>query len=182
MQHFAANGYEGASLADIAGDVGIKKQSIYTHFAGKDELFLAVYRDSLDKECQFVRHHFRNEAKLSAEQLLRAFLERYYDRYEEHEITKFFMRTIFFPPHHLEKVVMETCSDFVDGLESSLVPAINEGIAAGEIDGKLPGETVVAAYAAVVDALLVELLYGGAERASKRLEATWQVYWKGIRA
>lgn len=40
LRHFARNGYEGASLAHIADDIGIKKQSIYSHFKGKDELFL----------------------------------------------------------------------------------------------------------------------------------------------
>lgn len=29
---FANNGFEGTSLADIAGVVGLKKQSIYSHF------------------------------------------------------------------------------------------------------------------------------------------------------
>ena len=45
--YFAKNGYEGTSLAQIAERVGIKKQSIYSHFDGKDDLFLQVMNDAL---------------------------------------------------------------------------------------------------------------------------------------
>jgi len=62
LSQFTNNGYEGASLATIAQEVGIKKQSIYTHFRGKDELFLEVFHDSLQRELQlqFMKHYFHN--------------------------------------------------------------------------------------------------------------------------
>ncbi|MDQ7864476.1 TetR/AcrR family transcriptional regulator [Peribacillus frigoritolerans] len=34
------------SLSQIAEEVGMKKQSIYAHFKGKDDLFLQVLRDA----------------------------------------------------------------------------------------------------------------------------------------
>lgn len=54
MHHFALRGYEGASLAHIAKDVGIKKQSIYTYFAGKDDLFLQICEDACKFEISMV--------------------------------------------------------------------------------------------------------------------------------
>lgn len=39
LKYFTLHGYEGASLSLIAEDVGMKKQSIYAHFKGKDDLF-----------------------------------------------------------------------------------------------------------------------------------------------
>ena len=38
---FARDGYEGASVADIAAEAGISSGPIYTHFGGKAELFAA---------------------------------------------------------------------------------------------------------------------------------------------
>lgn len=42
-RHFAASGFESASMRDIARDAGMLAGSIYYHFASKDELIAAVY-------------------------------------------------------------------------------------------------------------------------------------------
>lgn len=41
---FAAKGYDGTSIRNITGAVGMLPGSIYYHFASKEELLLAVYR------------------------------------------------------------------------------------------------------------------------------------------
>ncbi|TXK79848.1 TetR/AcrR family transcriptional regulator [Paenibacillus sp. N3.4] len=46
LQFFAIHGYEGASLSQIAENVGMRKQSLYAHFKGKDDLFLQVLQDA----------------------------------------------------------------------------------------------------------------------------------------
>ncbi len=44
---FAAKGYDGTSIRDIAGAVGMLPGSLYYHFKSKDELLLAVYRNGV---------------------------------------------------------------------------------------------------------------------------------------
>lgn len=42
---FAQNGYDFTPLSAVAEQAGIKTPSIYAHFAGKKDLFLAVFDD-----------------------------------------------------------------------------------------------------------------------------------------
>ncbi len=48
-RHFAASGFESASLRDIARDAGMLAGSIYYHFSSKDELIAAVYERGVDQ-------------------------------------------------------------------------------------------------------------------------------------
>lgn len=50
LKYFTIHGYEGTSLSQIAEEVGIRKQSIYSHFKGKDDLFLSVLKDAKEME------------------------------------------------------------------------------------------------------------------------------------
>ena len=52
---FAADGYAGTSLQAIADAAGVTKGALYHHFAGKEELFAAVYdreQDALVAEAE----------------------------------------------------------------------------------------------------------------------------------
>lgn len=52
FEHFAAQGYRGASLAKIAAEVGISQPGLLHHFPNKSALFMAVLfeRDARDLE------------------------------------------------------------------------------------------------------------------------------------
>ena len=41
-QLFAERGYEGTSMGDLAERVGLRKASLFHHYASKDELYCAV--------------------------------------------------------------------------------------------------------------------------------------------
>ncbi len=42
---FATKGYESTSMQEIAQAVGLKKQSLYSHFTGKQELYALILRE-----------------------------------------------------------------------------------------------------------------------------------------
>jgi AcrR family transcriptional regulator len=48
-KRFAERGYEGASMRDIAGDVGMLAGSMYYHFPSKEELLVAVHRAGVSR-------------------------------------------------------------------------------------------------------------------------------------
>lgn len=49
---FAEAGYHGASLDSIAARAGFSKGAVYSNFAGKDDLFLALLEDELDARAE----------------------------------------------------------------------------------------------------------------------------------
>ncbi|ANY71072.1 hypothetical protein BBD42_29785 [Paenibacillus sp. BIHB 4019] len=180
LTQFAVNGYEGASLAHIANEVGIKKQSIYTHFSGKDELFLEVFKDSFGKELQFVNQYFGSKQQDPFKEVLHNFLLQYLDRYEQDSNTNFFLRTVFFAPLHLKSEVVEQGNSFIDQLEEMLIPLFNAANLENNMRLSVDEDTAAIAFIAVLDGLFMEMLFGNAERTMRRLNASWSVYWSGI--
>ena len=47
MRHFAEQGYQGARMDDIAGELGIAKGSIFQHFGSKSGLFFEVFKTAV---------------------------------------------------------------------------------------------------------------------------------------
>ncbi|WP_248926695.1 TetR/AcrR family transcriptional regulator [Paenibacillus hamazuiensis] len=180
LRHFAKNGYEGASLADISAEVGIKKQSIYAHYKGKDDLFLAVFSEVAAKELQFVEAYLKQSGGMSPDKLLLGFLLGYKERYEQRDDTKFFLRMAFFPPGHLQREIVEYGNQYLDQLELLLMPIFAAAARSGQIHPDVSIERAAAAFTAVMDGMFVEMLYGGLERSMKRLDASWFIFWRGI--
>jgi AcrR family transcriptional regulator len=175
--HFANSGYEGTSLSVIASEVGIKKQSIYTHFANKDELFLTIMNEVLNHEKSYIKDYFTDNEPLNLELTLYQFLQGYKERYELHADTKFLLRMGFLPPTHLHEQVMTSLYKYFDEMEEMLIEFFNDK--RNEISTSV-NEAVIA-FIGLSDSVLVELLYSGNERFQRRLQACWKIYWQGIR-
>lgn len=168
LKNFAQHGYEGASMAMIADAVGIKKQSIYTHFKNKDALFLAVCDACCDAEMAFIAAALQGDVK--------QLLEKYVTRYQNNEATKFWLRMMFFPPQHLYAQVMEKVYHYLAHIEL-LATAVFER---ADVTDALSPQLIAKSYLAVLDSIFVELLYGDVSRATERLEAMYTVFWRGI--
>jgi AcrR family transcriptional regulator len=180
LKHFAEKGYEGTSMAQIADDVGIKKQSIYTYFKGKDELFLRVYSDTFDKELRFVSNFIESNTNKHIEKFLFSFLLYYKDQYEKNDYMKFWIRVSFFPPTHLYEEIMKYVYEYLDKLEELIIPIMDRAKMDETISSTIDAKRATAAFLGVLDGLFVEMLYGGPERLTKRLDASWYLYWRGL--
>ncbi|MED3965861.1 TetR/AcrR family transcriptional regulator [Niallia taxi] len=178
--HFARNGYEGASLAHIAEEVGIKKQSIYTHFKGKDELFLQLCKDTSLYELNTVADYIYKNRNLPVKDILYNLLLHFRDQYEKNEYTKFWLRVSFFPPVHLHEQVMEIVYEYLDKVEGLLQPVFENAQSNGEIHSEVNLSQSTAAYLGILDGVFVEMLYGGPTRLEKRIDHSWYIYWRGI--
>lgn len=49
LRLFASKGYDGVSMREIAAAVGIKGASIYNHFKGKEDIFLAIFEEMTNR-------------------------------------------------------------------------------------------------------------------------------------
>ncbi|WP_042196125.1 TetR/AcrR family transcriptional regulator [Paenibacillus camerounensis] len=178
---FAMNGYEGASLATIANEVGIKKQSIYTYFKGKDELFSEVFEDSWNTEEDFINKYFHGGSDLEIERLLHGFLLEYIERYEKDDNTNFFLRTIFYPPLHLKDTISQRGNEFIEQLQERIRSLFEEANTKNTFMFQTDVDHAAIAYIALMDGMFVEMLFGGLQRARIRLDASWNIYWRGIK-
>ncbi|MED3867331.1 TetR/AcrR family transcriptional regulator [Priestia megaterium] len=180
LRQFALNGYEGTSLSSLANEVGIKKQSIYTYFKSKEELFVYSFNESLSRELYFIENFFEGTNRtLPIEKLLYKFLIEYLDRYDKNFNTSFFIRTSFFPPQHLRELIIRDSYQLTNNLECLLEMLFKEK--EHLLHSRFSADTATAAYLTILDGLFVEMLYGGrAERLEKRIASTWNVFWQGI--
>jgi AcrR family transcriptional regulator len=180
LKYFTIHGYEGASLSQIAEEVGMKKQSIYAHFKGKDDLFLQVLRDAKETELSSKLQYFRKVDSKNPEKDLYGFLQLVIDLFQKNEHIKFWLRMSFFPPAHLEKEIGHEVMDIEEKVQAILECKFHDWI-----DAKLIVEdeaiTPTYAFLGVVDSILLELVYGNDEkRLNDKLSASWKVFWRGI--
>jgi len=180
LRQFALNGYEGTSLSSIASEVGIKKQSIYTYFKSKEELFVHSFNDSLSCELYFIEHFFQGTNRtLPIENLLHKFLIEYLDRYDRNFNTSFFIRTSYYPPQQLRELIVRDSYQLTNNLEDLLETLFKEK--EHLLHSQFSADAATAAYLTILDGLFVEMLYGGrSERLERRISSTWDVFWQGI--
>ncbi|TDL92800.1 TetR/AcrR family transcriptional regulator [Vibrio vulnificus] len=180
LKYFTIHGYEGASLSQIAEEVGMKKQSIYAHFKGKDDLFLQVLRDAKETELSSKLQYFSKVDSKNPEKDLYGFLQLVIDLFQKNEHIKFWLRMSFFPPAHLEKEIGQEVIDIEEKVQAILECKFHDWIHAKLI---VEDEAITPTYAflGVVDSILLELVYGNDEnRLNDKLAASWKVFWRGI--
>ncbi|EIT84108.1 TetR family transcriptional regulator [Fictibacillus macauensis ZFHKF-1] len=175
LHYFAKEGYDGASLAAIAKEAGMKAPSIYAHFKSKDELFLAVMEEVASQEQEKVRAYFVASGAMRLQEKLYDFFLQQIKQYEENEAMRFWLRISFFPPSHLQAPILERLYRNLDEMEAVIQEEFNRS----KLDG-IDEQKAAKAYIAVLDSILVELLYGGKKRVQERLEASWYMFARGV--
>ncbi|MCK1994081.1 TetR/AcrR family transcriptional regulator [Peribacillus muralis] len=180
LKYFTIHGYEGASLSQIAEEVGMRKQSIYAHFKGKDDLFLNVLRDAKETELTSKLEYFSKVDAENPEKDLYGFLQLIVDLFQKNEHVKFWLRMSFFPPAHLEKDITEEVVDIEEKVQVILEEKFQAWIDAGLII-KEAAITPTFAFLGVVDSIMLELVYGNDQRRlNDKIAASWTVFWRGV--
>jgi AcrR family transcriptional regulator len=78
---FARRGYQAAKIEEIAERAGYSHGAVYSNFAGKEDLFLAVFEDYMAKRIEEIAHateiegSFAERARAGADQWMQRFTE-----------------------------------------------------------------------------------------------------------
>ncbi|UOY93975.1 TetR/AcrR family transcriptional regulator [Ectobacillus sp. JY-23] len=171
LMRFSRYGYEGTSLSDIAADVGIKKPSIYAHFKGKDELYMACLDGALEQEISFLQEELRAASSISA---LHSLLETYSKRYDENTEALFWLRSSFFSPDHLRETIINKANYFINLTQSFVRPLFEAATMSVSVDD------ATRAFLCLFDGLMVELLYAGTANFQNRLHSSWLLFERGL--
>ncbi len=173
---FSTNGYDGTSISNIAELVGIKKSTIYSHYKSKDEIFEKSMKISFQAEIDFLEGYFSNKYKSPLE-ALEIFLDTIKERYMDD--TNFTLNFVYKMGYRLvEKyndVIKKYCDDYYAIMENLIIKyLINEGIS----EDKAKEHALV--YTALLDGLMISLIYSGEDRYKERKEHVWKFFSKNF--
>ncbi|MFJ2618860.1 TetR/AcrR family transcriptional regulator [Glutamicibacter sp. NPDC087344] len=168
VKHFAQFGYDASSLAAIAEAAGMRKPSLYAHFAGKDALFLQVLEIALTQEKQVIRTTLVPSAQ-HLELPGFVYLDGLEQRYADSSNFRFLLRTVYAPPVALREEIITKFHGYESELRQFF--AAGMGPSVSENHAKLLTE----AFLGVVDSLQVELIYNAPQTYRARKEAMCQM-------
>ncbi|MES5955810.1 TetR/AcrR family transcriptional regulator [Bacillus fungorum] len=181
-KQLAEKGYERATLAIIAKEVGIKTPSIYAFYKNKEDLFMAVYKDLLQDHYHHVKSSIDNLINGTVKEKLYQILQSICEYHlSEPEKTAAYMKFTFFLPLSLNDEAKETFSRMEEILGEMLQSIFWEGMEKGVLK-KQPIENLIASFLCLMDGIFLELLYyhHQEDKLKRRIEQTWSVYWNGI--
>ncbi|NQX44186.1 TetR/AcrR family transcriptional regulator [Paenibacillus tritici] len=178
---FAEKGFEGASLAGIARAVGIKKQSIATYFAKKEDLFLAAFHEMARHYYEFLERLYTEFRDIPVEIRLREIVyKNYYYRMEQPVLTAFYKMAVQFPPPFFRDVLGEQIA-LMEQQSAGLYRSIfEEGMRAGVIRQQ-QADSLLSAYYCLLDGIAMQMFFYSQEKFEQRLGDIWGIFWAGIK-
>lgn len=171
--HFADHGYDASSLNEIASLAGMRKASLYAHFANKDALFHKVFELALAQELLHVAACFDAETEsvaIAGEVYARGLIE----RYERSAHLRFLLRTAFLPPAELRSAVSAGYEHYLAEIRVAFTALLHARHAWAHPEDSRT-ETYAEAYLGIIDSLHVELFYASSDTCKRRTEALFHV-------
>lgn len=181
VKNFGKHGYTEVSLSKIADEVGIKKPSLYAHFQSKLALFEACMESTKSKFMNGLKEYIDKNEGESALDVLHSLLKTVNDSSSGFKDDKmFYLRFSYIPPEDLGSEMAVYSNDFIDSISSLFLPLVEKLIDELNND-RNSGSEVLEAYLCMFDGLMIELLFGSRETYTKRLNAAWAIFERGVK-
>ncbi|MCR6097367.1 TetR/AcrR family transcriptional regulator [Salipaludibacillus agaradhaerens] len=178
LQHFAEHGYEGASLARMADEVGIKKASIYNHYQNKDALFFSAVEYVYEAYLNYLKSSLETNKSLPTEDRLYMILEDLSHYLSTETEGKFYFHFILFPPPALEKNVHAQFLQFEKECDKLLAPLFQT------LHNKHAHQTTVRerldAFYCLLDGLATQMSYYDKETCDRKRQSSWKHFIAGF--
>lgn len=175
VEHLLQYGYEGTKLADIAHEVGIKKQSIYAHFKDKKELVVEIHEEATKQEIAFLTSFFSDHKGEPLQKLLHTFVIEMGKRYADNRNVKLMFLMAFMPPDQLKELFLTMYELYSHHLLHLLELAFQQDrkIKVKAKDGALAVHTIY-------EGLTAKLIFGSPEYFIHAAETTFTLLWQGL--
>jgi AcrR family transcriptional regulator len=175
---FAEHGYSGMTIKEIAKEVGIKPPSIYAFFKGKDDIFLAIYRDALEGHLLTVESQFNSGC--SAKSQLYSILKSAVDfQFREDLKTKLLIRLMISPPDFLKEDISRRFDEMEQNEYKILCEIFKHGIDKGEVKA-LDCHELAISFQCLMDGVFWQMQRHNQEEIYKRLNVIFDQFWIGI--
>jgi len=128
---FSRKGYEATTMEDIAAEAGFGKASLYFYFKGKEEVFLSLIKDGLERQKNLLKEVMNRQ--LSNVEKLEAVLAKFFEYVQEN---REFMRIVHSESQKLYATTLrEVRSSIIREHKKrteGIASIIREGIKSGE--------------------------------------------------
>ncbi|WP_036746047.1 TetR/AcrR family transcriptional regulator [Paenibacillus sp. UNC451MF] len=180
LRLFALKGYEATPLSEIAKEVGIKTPSLYAHFKGKEDLFLAIFEDVIQEHFDHVTELATLIAEMSVHDKLYTILQDACQTYllSEESIT-FLKRAMLFPPESLQQELQRRFPQSEAALSEVLRDIFEKGMREGIIR-HVQVEELLASFYCLLDGTFIQQHYYARTDFERRIQSIWRLYWQGI--
>jgi AcrR family transcriptional regulator len=177
---FARRGYSGASMAEIAQRVGIRKASLYNYYDSKAELMVELLERSLsdwDRACQLAIDPDATVRDRLVAYLRSALL---FAR-ENPEAVGIIRLAAGQMPRELRQRVHRILDRYEEGWRETSIALFEEAIAEGEVEAADPA-ALARFWGIFVDGLLISQVFElkGAGEVEEHLPHLARMFWRGV--
>src|SRR5690606_29156467 len=142
-------------------------------------LFLQVMNDALKQQLSYLHAIMLRGDAHAFKENLQLLLQDIMDRFSNDRNMKFWLRMSFYPPTHLLEEVNQAVYYYENEQRELLEPIFRKAIEEKTLKKREPARVVIA-FISLMNAITMELVYGGIERAKQVLEPTFEVFWDGV--
>lgn len=174
INQFHRYGYEGVKMAQIATEAGMRKQSIYYHYPTKRDLFTELYDEVIEEEMKFLQAYFNDQPDVTSKELLYRFLKDMKRRTNENVTVVFLHLMSYSPPSEIGTFVASRYLTNFNVFKNEVRKVFEkEAFTSG-------AEECTLSYLTLFDGLLVHLFYNTGQSYEHALDASFEIFWKGI--
>ena len=174
IKHFNQFGYDGTKMAQIAEEVGIRKQSLSYHYPTKKDLLMEVYQEVIEEEKTFLHQYFEKHKEESLEKQLYDFLTEHKNRFLTEPNAALMYSLSFITPLDVNDFVISQFRLYLATLKEVI------GACFAKHHFRLNPEECTIAFITMLDGLDIQLVYETRQAYERVQRISWDIFWKGI--